>query len=434
VVVPAAPQNFIFMGLLGTKHLMPAGGNGKTALRRCPPERRAGILAGVRIHRILAEGAAAVLHGVLEDGRVLDRELDALFRDRPKWGKRDRNFVAATVFESVRWRRALAFIAGDPSVAALCAAHWHRSGAEIPEAWPLRPDPGWDERAQALHAQPRAVRESVPDWLDALAAEELGEDRWTRELAALNRRAPVFLRVNRLRATVAEARAWLREHGVETEAVGADALVLPEGKLLPKPLATAGMVEIQDAGSQRIAPLLAVEPGMRVIDACAGAGGKTLHLAALMQGRGEIVAMDISAGKLAELRRRAGVAGTRIIRTETWREDCLKRYGGWADRVLIDAPCSGLGTLRRQPDLKWRLTPESLARTKRLQRRMLDHYPTLLRPGGKFVYATCSLLPSENAGQLAALRERDPRWEIEDEDRVSPADSGFDGFYAARAR
>ena len=192
------------------------------------------------------------------------------------------------------------------------------------------------------------------------------------------------------------------------------------------------MVEIQDAGSQAIAPLLEVEPGMRVIDACAGAGGKTLHLAALMQGQGEIVAMDVSAAKLSELRRRAAKAGTRIIRTETWREDTLKRYGGWADRVLIDAPCSGLGTLRRQPDLKWRLSEAALEKTRRLQRRLLDHYPGLLKPGGKLVYATCSVLTSENEQQIETLRERDGRFEIEETRRISPAATGWDGFFAAR--
>ena len=191
-------------------------------------------------------------------------------------------------------------------------------------------------------------------------------------------------------------------------------------------------MEIQDPGSQAVAPLLEAEPEMKVIDACAGAGGKTLHLASLMKGRGEIVAMDVSAAKLSELRRRASRAGTRIIRTETWREDTLKRYAGWADRVLIDAPCSGLGTLRRQPDLKWRLSEGALEKIKRLQRRLLDHYPALLRPGGKLVYATCSVLPSENTGQLDLLAERDGRFLIEESITVSPAATGWDGFFAAR--
>jgi 16S rRNA (cytosine967-C5)-methyltransferase len=381
---------------------------------------------------MLAESAAGVLAEVFNHGRVLDRELDGLFRANPKWGKRDRGFVAETAYEVTRWRRTLAFLAGDESIAALCAAQWIRSGFEVPDWWPSHPTEVAAREAE-LSSQPRAIRESIPDWLDELGERELGEV-WDKEVTALNRRAPVFLRVNRLRIEVGEAIAWLGSHGIEATRVSgtADGLMLPVGKTLPKPLAAEGLVEIQDAGSQRIAPLLYVEPGMRVIDACAGAGGKTLHLAALMQGRGEIVAMDISAAKLSELRRRASRAGTRIIRTETWREDTLKRYAGWADRVLIDAPCSGLGTLRRQPDLKWRLTAPSLEKTKRLQRRMLDHYPELLRAGGKFVYATCSVLPSENGGQLRHLLERDPRRGIESEVTVSPADTGWDGFYAAR--
>jgi 16S rRNA (cytosine967-C5)-methyltransferase len=376
-----------------------------------------------------------ILREVFESGRVLDRVLEQAFRSNPKWGKRDRNFIAETVFEVTRWRRALAYVAGSENLESLCVAQWNRAGLEIPEwwAWEGHSVPEMTAREELLGSEPRAIHESVPDWLDRRASEELGE-AWDRELSALNRRAPVFLRVNRLRLTPAEAIRWLSESGVAATPVdGApDALVLAEGKSLPKALAGEGLIEIQDAGSQLIAPLLGVEPGMRVIDACAGAGGKTLHLAALMEGLGEIVAMDVSAAKLSELRRRATRAGTRIIRTETWREDTLKRYAGWADRVLIDAPCSGLGTLRRQPDLKWRLTEGTLEKTRRLQRRLLDHYPALLKPGGKFVYATCSVLPSENERQLETLQERDGRFVVEEVLRVSPAKTGWDGFFAAR--
>lgn len=384
---------------------------------------------------MLAEGCVGVLGEVFERGRVLDHTLDNAFRANPKWGKRDRGFIAETVFEVTRWRRSLAYVVGSDTIAALCAAQWNRAGLEIPDWWEwegLRV-PEMTAREELLGSEPRTIHESVPDWLEARGEAELGE-AWAVELTALNRRAPVFLRVNRLRLTVDEAIRWLEENGVNaTRVAGApDALVLPEGKHLPKPLANEGLVEIQDAGSQAIAPLLGLEPGMRVIDACAGAGGKTLHLAALMQGQGEIVAMDVSAAKLSELRRRAARAGTRIIRTETWREDTLKRYAGWADRVLIDAPCSGLGTLRRQPDLKWRLSEAALEKTKRLQRRLLDHYPALLKPGGKFVYATCSVLPSENSGQLALLAERDGRFQLEESVTISPAQTGWDGFYAAR--
>jgi 16S rRNA (cytosine967-C5)-methyltransferase len=389
----------------------------------------------MRVHRLLAEGCAGILKEVFEEGRVLDRSLDETFRANPKWGKRDRGFIAETVFESVRWRRALAFVAGGESVEALCAAQWRRSGLELPDWWKWE-GCGIEEmaaREAELPDQTRAVRESVPDWLDARGELELGT-AWDAELAALNRRARVFLRVNPLLATMEEAVAWLTAEGVPVERVAGapEALVLAEGKTLPKLLAQDGRVEIQDAGSQQVVPLLEVEPGMRVVDTCAGAGGKTLQLAGVMGNRGEIIALDSSERKLVELKKRVGRAGARNVRIEPWQSDTLRRRSGWADRVLIDAPCSGLGTLKRQPDLKWRLSPESLVKTLELQARLLDRYRHLLKPEGKLVYATCSVLPSENGGQVRALLERGSPRKIEAERTVSPAATGWDGFYAAR--
>ncbi len=386
---------------------------------------------------MLADACVGVLGRVFDDGRVLERELAAAFRAYPKWGKRDRSFVAETAYEVVRWRRALAWVAdsGDPS--SLCAAQWRRMELEIPEWWSW---PGGDvaemaAREPELGGQPRAIRESLPDWLDQRGAAELG-DAWDGEIAAMNHRAPVFLRVNRLVAEVGGVLDWLADHGVEAAAVEGcpDGLVLPLGKLLPRKLAEDGRVEIQDAGSQQVAPLLEAAPGMRAIDSCAGAGGKTLHLAALMAGKGELLALDVGPRKLRELKRRARLAGVRGLKVGVWDQETDRRYAGWADRVLVDAPCSGLGTLRRQPDLKWRLAEPALEKVRRLQRRLLDHHGELVKPGGKMVYATCSILPGENRGQVANLLERDPRWTLEEELEVSPAATGWDGFYAARLR
>ncbi len=387
------------------------------------------------IHRVLAQGCTDILRDVLQHGRVLDRALDERFRTNPKWGKRDRAFVAETVFECVRWYRALAFVADDESLESVCAAQWRRMGLEIPGWWSWGGCPVADmpAREAALAGQARTIRESVPDWLDARGEAELGE-RWAAVIAALNRRAPVFLRVNTLRNSREEARTWLAAEGVESEAVPGfpEALRVAARRQISKKLLAEGRVEIQDIGSQRIAPLLDVEPGMRVIDACAGAGGKSLHLASLMGGRGRVLAMDISAVKLDELRRRVRSAGVRMIREERWDGGSFARHRGWADRLLIDAPCSGLGTLRRQPDLKWRLGEAFLEKTVRLQRKLLDGYPGLLRPGGKFVYATCSVLPVENEGQIAGFMERNEGWRVEAEEVVSPVNSEADGFFAAR--
>lgn len=371
-----------------------------------------------------------LIEAVFSRARVLDHEVGTAFRANRRWGKRDRHFIAESVWETVRWRRALAWLAESERVEDLLAVAWQRSGFEVPDWWSGRVGEA-AEREAGLASQPRAVRESVPDWLDARAEAELGE-RWGAMISALNRRAPVYLRVNRLEATVEEVCVFLEGEGVKCEEVDG----LPDGLLLedilPKRLAADPRWEIQDGGSQLVAPFLEVEPGMRVIDACAGAGGKTLHLAALMEGKGELVAMDVSERKLEELKRRAARAGVRNLRVERWSEASLRKWRGWADRVLIDAPCSGLGTLRRQPDLKWRLDEPLLEKVRRTQRRLLDHYPELLREGGKFVYATCSVLPCENGGQVTMLRERDPRWELEAECAVDPTASGFDGFYMAR--
>lgn len=387
----------------------------------------------MKLHRLLAEGCTMVLGTVFKEGTVLDRVLETVFESNPKWGKRDRAFVAETVFEVVRWRRALAFIADNPKPAALCAAQWRRMGIVIPEWWTWEGCRITDMEAReaALVDQPRAVRESVPDWLDARGEAELG-DRWEQELVALNRRAPVFLRVNRLLGNVEEASRWLESEGILTRRVehAPDALEVTLGRI-SKPLIATGRVEIQDAGSQCLAPLLDLEPGMRVIDACAGAGGKTLQMAALMENRGEIIALDVTERKLVELQRRAHRARAGIIRKELWGANTLKSLGAWADRVLIDAPCSGLGTLRRQPDLKWRLTAATLEKTIRIQKQMLDEYPALLRSGGALVYATCSVLPSENEKQVSALLDRRDDWRLERSLTVSPASSNFDGFFAA---
>jgi 16S rRNA (cytosine967-C5)-methyltransferase len=286
-------------------------------------------------------------------------------------------------------------------------------------------------REGELAAQPRAVRESIPDWLDELGAAELGA-AWDAEISALNRRAPVFLRVNTLRTTLLDAIAWLAGAGVEvTEVPGLpDALVLPPGKSLPKPLRLDGRVEIQDAGSQMIAPLLDAQPGMCVIDACSGAGGKALHLAALMRNEGRIYAMDVDAGKITELTRRAKRAAATCIRPRVISESMTTDFAGKADCLLIDAPCSGLGTLKRQPDLKWRLKPAQLDRVRALQKQLLADYSVMLKPGGRLVYATCSILPSENRAAADALLEKGG-YELLEELPLSPSVTGFDGFYAA---
>ena len=179
--------------------------------------------------------------------------------------------------------------------------------------------------------------------------------------------------------------------------------------------------------------MLGAKAGERVIDACSGAGGKALHLAALMQGDGRVFAMDVDAKKLKELERRASRAGAGCVKAKLIMEDTAEDFKGIADRLLIDAPCSGLGTLKRQPDLRWRLRPAAVERVRSIQAELLEEYPKMLKPGGTLVYATCSVLPSENRNQVEKLLSAGG-FELVEDKVISPAKFGFDGFYAAVMR
>ena len=386
----------------------------------------------MRMHRILANAALEIIQAVFDQRKVLDHTLAKAFETHPKWGKRDRSFIAETVFEVVRWRRALSFLVESEDPAALCAAQWIRMGYDLPEWWNYQ---GADTatiqtRESELRNQPFAVRESIPDWLDAYGAAELG-DAWPTELAALNQRTCVYLRVNTLKTSRTDTIAWLASYNIPaTEVPGLpEALSLLPGKTLPKSLKNDGRIEIQDAGSQMIGPLLDPQPGDCIIDTCAGAGGKSLHIAALIKNQGRIIAMDIAPRKLAELERRAKRAGAHnCIETTVIHPKTLKTLENTADRILIDAPCSGLGTLKRQPDLKWRLRPEQIKRVRQTQAELLTSYTKMLKPGGRLVYATCSVLPSENRAQVDPLIHQGG-YQLINECIVSPAKTGFDGFY-----
>lgn len=392
-------------------------------------------MAGKRIHRLLAEACVQTLAAIFENGMVADRAVGRTLGAHPKWGARDRAFVAGTVYEAVRWRRRLEALTGSADWWAICGWLWQGQDFDRPDwaLWPEFSDEGIAARELSLTNSSRAVRASLSDEFDELASAELGSERWETELAALNQSAPIFLRVNPQRTTLASVAKDLLAQGIETATVPGAALALrvTNGRSIPVKLRESGHFEIQDAGSQQVAPFLKVEAGQCVIDTCAGAGGKTLHLAALMSGQGRLQAMDVSEAKLDTLRQRAAHAGVKV-RTAVISGKALANAAGSADRVLIDAPCSGSGTLRRQADLKYRITAATLAEVRGIQREVLEKYSTLVRPGGLLVYATCSILPSENQDQAAWFSQHFPDFEFQEDCAVSPAETGWDGFYMAR--
>jgi len=283
----------------------------------------------------------------------------------------------------------------------------------------------------------RKFRESIPDWIDELGVKELGESQWTKEMAMQNKQANVILRVNTLKTSKADLKLKLESEGIETlEIEGYPyALQLKErANVFTTEAFKDGWFEVQDASSQLVADFLDVKPGMKVVDCCAGAGGKTLHLSALMENKGSLVAMDIYESKLKKLKIRARRDGAHNIEMKLIDSTKpIKKLYEKADRLLIDAPCSGLGVLRRNPDSKWKLEPEFIDRIRKTQQDVLQQYSKMVKPLGKMVYATCSVLPSENEAQIKTFLESESGKDFTfvKEKKILAHETGFDGFYMA---
>ena len=283
----------------------------------------------------------------------------------------------------------------------------------------------------------RTFKESIPDWMDEIGVKELGEKVWSKEITAQNQPAKVILRVNTLKTTKEKLKAILMDLNIETEYLKdqPDALVLKErANVFLTDAFKQGFFEVQDANSQLVAAFLDVKPGMRVVDTCAGAGGKTLHIASLMENKGQLIAMDLYESKLKQLKLRAKRNSAfnieyRIIDSTK----VIKKLHEKADRVLIDAPCSGLGVLKRNPDAKWKLQPEFIDNIRKVQAEVLENYSKIVKPGGKLVYATCSILPSENQEQVKRFltTEIGKQFQFIEDRKILASESGFDGFYMA---
>ncbi|HPI73274.1 MAG TPA: RsmB/NOP family class I SAM-dependent RNA methyltransferase [bacterium] len=272
---------------------------------------------------------------------------------------------------------------------------------------------------------------SVPAWLYDLGFAESGED-WRNDLAAMNRPAERVVRVNTLKIDRSHCAEYFSRSSIIPWAPHALWLHDPIDLYATKAF-RQGWVEVQDPASQAVTALLQVEPGQRVVDACAGAGGKSLYLAALMQNKGRIIALDPSVPRLAELRRRARRAGVFIIEARPIESmKTIKRLYDSADRLLLDVPCSGTGVLRRNPDLRWRLTPAMLDQLIAQQQQILHHYSRMVKPDGLILYTTCSLLKAEGEAQISRfLESHADAFSLLKEKRYSPSLDGFDGFYAA---
>lgn len=399
----------------------------------------------MRLHRNLVFAVIDATELIFNKGEYADKVVEKVLKRDKRWGARDRGFIAETTYEMVRWKRLYQEIAevkppySRANLFRMFAVWATLRGISLPDWKQIEPTPArrikgrFDELSKI-----RKYRESIPDWLDELGSKALGEAMWNKEISALNQQAGVILRVNSLKTSRPALSGMLSGEGIANTPLKDHpyALQLEErANIFVTEAFKMGYFEVQDASSQLVAPFLQALPGQRVVDACAGAGGKALHLASLMENKGQVIALDIYANKLKELKRRAKRNGAHNIETRLIDSTkVIKKLHGSADAVLIDAPCTGLGILRRNPDTKWKLQPDNLDKIAKTQQQLLAEYAMMVKPGGTLVYATCSILPQENEAQVNTFLEAagGKEFTLDLQKTIYCSKSGHDGFYMAR--
>lgn len=389
-----------------------------------------------KIHVPLIKGITSALFSIFSEEKYADKVVPLLLKANPQWGSRDRRFVAENTYELVRyWRYYWHILGEEPStdenaLLRLVGIRLLSLGFTLPEAEAFI-DLRYTE--PVLDSIPHATLSSYPEWLYTRCSTEIGLD-WPKEADALNQPASVYLRVNTSKIKPEKALKELLAASIQAESIKtAPSCIKLEGRanLEQLELLKKGLVEIQDAGSQLIAPFLGATPGSFIIDACAGAGGKTLHLADITNDAAKITALDTEGWKLTNLRFRANKSGFTSIQTHTLpNSEFVQKNVQKADYLLLDVPCSGTGVIKRNPDTKWKLSESRIEELIGIQQTILSEYAAFLKPGGKCVYSTCSILPSENGHQVKKFLSLYPEFLLEKEHMQWPS-AGSDGFYMA---
>lgn len=397
-----------------------------------------------KIYKNLIDAVVKITTSTILENRHADGVINYVLKTNPKWGARDRKFIGESSYDIIRHLRHLSYAAStgtqtEEQIRKVVMAYLFINRL-IDE--PMLEGSGLKKEKLLQRyeegKQTRKIRESVPDWLDELGEQELGA-RWEKELVVLNKQAEVIIRVNSLKTNKRYLTEKFAEQNISVKenATYPDALILEERKnIFLTDEFKKGYFEIQDASSQAVAYFAGVKPGMRVIDACAGAGGKSLHMAAQMKNKGKILSLDVEEKKLFELKKRAKRGGVSIIETRLIDgSKVIKRLADSADVVLLDVPCSGLGVLRRNPDAKWKLKKERIEELVKIQSEILSSYSAMVKKGGLLVFVTCSILPSENENQIKQfLSNHGDSFELLESKSVSPSESGFDGFFMAKLK
>jgi 16S rRNA (cytosine967-C5)-methyltransferase len=413
----------------------------------------------MRITPKLIDFTITALNELLKFQQPADAVLSKFFRDQRLLGQKDRGFIAETAFAILRRKRLLEHLLAPEVtprrlVLAALVRLFGNSQRQIAELLKAK-EMDWVAalKGRTTEGMTLAEQADFPDWLAGRLLEHMEPFQMLALAQGLNQGAPLDLRSNPLKAEREDVLRKLAEEGIEAEAGKLSPLAIrlkAKPALQKHPLYLDGSIEVQDEGSQLLGYLLGPKRGEMVVDFCAGAGGKTLLLGALMRSTGRLYAFDVSDKRLARLRTRvarSGLSNVHPVVIANENDLRVKRLAGKIDRVLVDAPCSGLGTLRRNPDLKWRQTPEGVDELTRKQHDILKGASRLVKKGGRLVYATCSILPEENEKVVAdflathaefhrvsaqeVLAQQGIVVECGEDFRLSPHRHGTDGFYAA---
>lgn len=413
----------------------------------------------MRLHGFLIGQTEALLAEVLKFTGPADATTSRFFRAHPKLGHSERGVIAEAVFAVLRRRMEFAHLAesgsGSPARRLALLGLMQTAGRTAVKPFVSEAEGEWLERVSKIDpaSLPQRIRMNLPDWIYEALAKRFEAEELVQLAASLNYPAPLDLRANPIKATRDDVLQALEKAGIDAGAMP----FAPFGvRVADKPPLTKldafqnGWIEVQDEGSQLLCSLVAPRRGEMIVDFCAGAGGKTLALGAMMRSTGRLYAFDISERRLAKLKprlARSGLSNVNPVLIDSEHDAKIKRLAGKIDRVLVDAPCSGLGTLRRNPDLKWRQSPESIGELTPKQTSILASAARLVKKGGRLVYATCSILEAENEAvvrqfladhpdfALVPVREvlAEQRIELAMGDYLSlwPHRHATDGFFAA---
>ena len=399
----------------------------------------------MKLYRNLADGIVEGVQEILGNRGALRPTLKNILIKNRKWGSNDRKLVGKGIIDIIRWKRKFDVI-GKLNVK---SKNYYKNLLVV---WSIYNDIEFEECLTfselkkdnicnniSITNSKRAIKNSIPDWLDSLGMKTYGKEIWEKEIQALNRPAKLFLRTNTLKTNVKKLQAYLKEnHKVNTNKISniPNALVVEENKILTHlDVYKKGWFEIQDLNSQKISIFTNPKPNMLIIDTCAGSGGKTLHLATIMRNKGRIIATDSSDRKRKQLENRLKRNGISIVEyLNIENKGLLKKYYNSANIVIIDAPCSGLGVLKRNPAAKWHINPNRIRQLVGIQKQILQDYATLVKSGGNLIYATCTIFPNENQNQIKNFLKSKIGLEfnLEKQEILLSQNTNGDGFYMAK--